>query len=193
MLISMPPARRNAVLVALLALAACAADVDDAHAHGQTQALGRAPRVPPVPDALAAPAGHVLAFTLGARGDQVYACGASGDGFAWTFVEPEATLFEGDGCRAGEHYAGPTWEARDGSTVVAAKAAEARVDARAIPWLLLKTTSNGGDGRMAKVTYVQRIATEGGLAPSSACDAKHVGARRGVPYRATYTFFRAER
>lgn len=175
------------MLFALGALSACTAENAEAHLGAQAQDLTRMPRVP---DALAAPDGNVLAFTLSARGDQVYACSAREASFAWTFVEPEATLFEGSGCRAGEHYAGPTWEASDGSTVVAAKVADQTVDATAIPWLLLKASATAGEGRMSRVTYVQRLATEGGLAPTSGCDAAHVGARRGVSYRAIYAFFR---
>jgi hypothetical protein len=141
-----------------------------------------------VPPALAVPAGHRLAFELRAEGVQVYACAAGQGGLAWVFQSPEATLTETDGRAAGRHFAGPTWEAPDGSRVVGAKAAAATPDPSAIPWLLLRASSNAGAGRMAEVAWVQRIETQGGLPPAG-CDAGQVGAVARVPYRATYAFY----
>jgi len=111
---------------------------------------------------------------------------------AWVFTAPEATLYEQREEVAGTHYAGPTWEALDGSTVVAARAAAATPDPTAIPWLLLRAVSHGGAGTMSRVTYVQRVATTGGLAPSSGCDAAAVGTVSRVPYTATYCFSEAD-
>jgi hypothetical protein len=39
----------------------------------------------------------------------------------------------------------------------------------AIPELLLKTTENHGAGQFGSVTYVQRLATKGGLPPKGRC------------------------
>jgi uncharacterized protein DUF3455 len=65
------------------------------------------------------------------------------------------------------------------------------VDATAIPWLLLKASSNTGKGTMSKVTYVQRVATTAGLAPTTGCDAEHVAALVDVAYTASYYFYEA--
>jgi hypothetical protein len=43
---------------------------------------------------------------------------------------------------------------------------------------------------MADVTFVQRIRTAGGVAPSEGCSAATVGAEARVPYRAVYCFYR---
>lgn len=43
---------------------------------------------------------------------------------------------------------------------------------------------------MAKVSYIQRLETVGGLAPASGCDAEHVGAVLRVPYEAVYYFYK---
>ena len=120
-----------------------------------------------MPPSLRAPAGSTLAFEVQAEGVQVYACAASGGSFAWTFRAPEAKLFEPGGQPAGTHYAGPTWEAGDGSKVVGAKVEGATPDPGAIPWLLLRATSHSGSGRMQQVTFVQRLQTSGGNAPGS--------------------------
>jgi hypothetical protein len=67
------------------------------------------------------------------------------------------------------------------------------VDPTAIPWLLLGAVSHAGEGRMTKVTFVQRVNTVGGLAPTSACDATHDGETKSVQYSATYRFFEANK
>jgi hypothetical protein len=146
-----------------------------------------------MPSGLAAPAGNGLAFELRADGVQIYSC-ASASGAprpAWVLQAPEATLLDDRGQRAGTHRAGPTWEALDGSSVVGAKVEAATPDPSAIPWLLLRAASHGaGQGRMADVTFVQRIQTSGGMAPSDGCNAATVGTVVRVPYHAVYCFYR---
>jgi hypothetical protein len=145
-----------------------------------------------LPAALAAPAGHELAFELSAEGVQIYACGRVAEAFAWAFQAPEAKLVDSRGQPAGTHYAGPTWEGVDGSKVVGAKVESATPDPTAIPWLLLRAASNAGTGRMADVTFVQRIQTWGGLAPAAGCGPASAGAVARVPYRAAYCFYRKQ-
>jgi hypothetical protein len=144
-----------------------------------------------VPPPLAVPSGNELAFAVDADGAQVYACTAgAGGAFGWVFQAPEAKLSEPGGPAAGTHYAGPTWESTDGSKVVGAKVEAATPDATAIPWLLLRAASHAGNGRMAEVTFVQRVRTSGGNPPQGGCDAAHAGAVSRVPYRAVYCFYR---
>jgi hypothetical protein len=148
------------------------------------------------PPTLAAPAGNELAFELFAEGVQVYKCldpagGTAAGGPAWSFHAPEATLSTRRGVFAGRHGAGPTWEGQDGSRVVATKVASETSDRPAIPALLLRATSHAGGGSMADVTFVQRVATWGGNAPSKGCSGDTVGAIVRVPYRAVYCFYRA--
>ena len=148
--------------------------------------------VPPLPSpALAVPAGNELAFHLDAVGVQIYTCKATATGFAWTFVAPEATLYREDRV-VGKHYAGPTWEYKDGSTVVGARVAGATPDPTSIPWLLLRAASHAGTGKMTPVTFIQRLETAGGIAPAAGCDATTVGAGARVPYTATYFFSQAD-
>ncbi|AKJ29623.1 DUF3455 domain-containing protein [Caldimonas brevitalea] len=146
-----------------------------------------------VPPQLKPPAGSKLTLESPAEGVQIYTCGPSKTDPArheWVFKAPEAELFDTSGKRIGKHYGGPTWESADGSKVVAAVAArDDGPDAAAIPWLLLKSTSNAGQGTFASTSYIQRVATVGGKAPTDACDAARAGTERRVPYRATYYFF----
>jgi hypothetical protein len=145
-----------------------------------------------VPPPLAVPAGNKLRFSNDAIGVQIYGCDATATGYAWVFRAPEATLHGHKGKLAGTHYAGPTWQANDGSTVVGAKVAEApAADPGAIPLLLLGAASHAGKGRMSDVTYIQRLETTGGKAPATGCDAAHIGEAVRVGYTATYYFYEA--
>lgn len=145
------------------------------------------------PSALAPAATSDLAFVLDAQGVQRYTCtGSPTAGFAWSFIAPDADLFDREPHHlAIHHFAGPTWVYRDSSSVVAARAAGVSVDATAIPWLLLNVTKHGGrEGRMTDITQIQRLDTAGGLAPVTGCDADHVGAESDVLYTARYFFYR---
>lgn len=140
-----------------------------------------------VPSELAVPEGQRLAFRLAARGDQIYGCQAGEAGTnAWLLIEPDATLYGLFGWYAGHHYAGPTWEARDGSVVKGKRLAGASVDATAIPWLLLEASEHSGRGWMTRVSYIQRLDTHGGVAPAGSCE---LGAKVEVAYTATYAFY----
>jgi hypothetical protein len=130
------------------------------------------------------------AMKLRGTGAQIYTCEASPAGFRWRLKAPEATLLDDEGADFGRHFTGPSWQARDGSTV----AGEVMVSNTApqpgsIPWLLLRAKSHSGSGAFASVAYIARIHTEGGLAPANGCDATHAGAERRVPYSAFYVFF----
>lgn len=125
------------------------------------------------------------------KGVQIYACKASGTTYAWTLKAPDATLSDARGKVLGKHFAGPTWQASDGSTVVGELLnASPSPGPGAIPWLVLRATSHTGNGVMASVQYILRTHTEGGVAPVSGCDAGHEGAEVRVPYNAVYVFFR---
>jgi len=147
---------------------------------------------PPLPDPrLAVPEGNRLAFYYDAIGVQIYACQAATAGYAWTFQAPEAKLFDRRGRLVVKHYGGPTWESvSDHSKVVAKKLAEFTVHASAIPELLLEASAHDGKGQLDDVSYIQRLDTTGGLAPTAGCDAAHVGAIARIDYTATYFFYR---
>ena len=176
--------RRFLPLALVALLAACA-----------TEAPKPTPPTVAIPGNLAAPPGESLVRTLWADGVQVYECRAKPDAGAapaWVFVAPEANLVDAGGMLVGRHYAGPTWEATDGSKVVGTvKAKVDSPDAGAIPWLLLATHSTGKPGLFDKVTTIQRVATVGGAAPAAGCDATTIGKPARVPYKAQYAQYAA--
>jgi hypothetical protein len=157
-----------------------------------TLGLGVAGAAAPVPENLAPPAALKRLADLNADGVQIYRCGppkgsTGAPGAVWNFEAPRATLTEA-GKPAGRHYAGPTWEATDGSKITGKVTARADApDSGAIAWLLLKTESAGVAGRFDQVRAVQRIYTSGGSAPAGACT--QVGEMLEVPYRAVYVLW----
>ncbi len=141
---------------------------------------------PSVPAALRVPDGNAMVWKAAATGWQIYTCAADG----WKLKAPEAILRDDAGKTIGKHFAGPTWEASDGSRVVGELKAKAdSPDGNAIPWLLVAGKSHSGDGALAKVSFIQRLATTGGKAPASGCDAAHVGAEQRIAYTATYYMY----
>ncbi len=144
------------------------------------------------PAALAPEPGEVHVLTLSAIGMQNYECRNDGESgrAGWTFVGPEARLFDAAGHNSGHHGAGPSWQADDGSRVEGT--VRARTDAPvpgAIPWLLLSAHPGETPGRLARVTSIQRVNTTGGTAPASGCDADRSGQIAHVPYTADYHFY----
>ena len=126
---------------------------------------------------------------LQGRGVQIYSCAASATGFAWKLKAPEATLFDTLGQVSGRHFAGPSWQANDGSVVVGEILASGSGDAGTIPWLLLRAKTHAGQGIFAAVGYIVRGHTTGGVPPTAGCDARRQAAEIRVPYRADYIFF----
>jgi hypothetical protein len=149
-----------------------------------------------VPAALKPADNERAVFTWYAVGSQIYECRADGKGaWAWVFVAPEADLFNQKDEKVGTHGAGPHWTALDGSRTVGTVKARANGERAAdIPLLLLTARSSGGTGRMAAVTSVQRLNTEGGNAPATGCASPlDAGKRIKEGYTADYVFFSASR
>src|ERR1700742_843768 len=151
-----------------------------------------APAYAGVPDTLQPPKGNKAFNTFHATGVQIYAC----NGTAWSFVAPRANLVNDAGNLKIIHFAGPTWQHKDGSKAVGTLfASPVTVSPTAIPWLLLSTTTSPGPfgDKLVKTTFIQRINTAGGLAPAAAtCNAATAGTQAEVPYTADYAFWRAK-
>ncbi len=146
--------------------------------------------VPQVVAPLTPPKGETLLLRAFADGMQVYECRRDDTGLRWAFIAPEAELTDDAGYTIGKHYAGPTWESRDGSKVVGQVVSSVdATDPSAIPHLLLKAKENGGTGVFAKVRSIQRLQTNGGRAPGEPCLDQDIGRRMRMRYIATYYFY----
>jgi hypothetical protein len=159
-----------------------------------------APTVDPsitVPDG----GGAVLLHASGS-GTQNYMCtqttvDGGGTAYAWALVTPEATLSDCNGAPIGHHFASeagstaPEWQTTDGTFVVGHKIGTFTPDggAGSIAWFLLQGTEHGGAGTLSNAQYIQRLFTDGGVAPPSSCDEAAVGMMLDVPYGADYYFF----
>jgi hypothetical protein len=175
-------------------------------------------KAPPVPGDLRAPAGNTAFLEGHAIGTQNYICLPSATGFSWTFFSPQATLFKTVKWLPHDvrqqivtHFLSPnpfesglpraTWQSSFDTSSVWGKAIATSTDpnfvaAGAIPWLLLQVVGaqrGPTDGAiLAQTTFVQRLNTSGGIAPSSGCSqATNVGSTALVPYTADYFFYKA--
>ncbi|WP_308923894.1 DUF3455 domain-containing protein [Janthinobacterium sp. J1-1] len=147
-----------------------------------------------LPATVQVPAGHQVAMQTVGVGKIAYECKAKKDmsGHEWVFGGPDAVLNDRGGMQVGT-YVGPpaTWASRDGSAVTATQVAVAPAGAGNIPYQLVKANPATGSGAMQGVSYIQRVATQGGVAPMSACSASNLGAKQWVPYQADYIFWKA--
>jgi Protein of unknown function (DUF3455) len=162
------------------------------------------------------------AFLVGhATGTQNYVCLPAtppATGFAYVLFTPEATLFDDHGKQIITHYFSPnlapdpgeiegtiraTWQTSDTSIVWAKATANAThatdpdfVEEGAVAWLTLARVGaqDGprGEDTFADVTFVQRLNTHGGLAPTDCTSLAAVGKVAFMPYTADYFFYSAD-
>jgi len=178
--------RTTLALIAVPGLSACA-----------TQ--GGAPMAPfsqaALPDAVKVPMGHRVVMETMAAGDITYQCRAKKDmagQFEWVFVGPDAGMKDRSGKMVGKYYGPPaTWESNDGSKVTGAQLAVAPAGAGNIPSQLVKANPAMGMGAMQGVSFIQRVNTRGGVAPSDSCSAANLDKKQVVTYVADYIFWRA--
>ncbi len=145
-----------------------------------------------LPEAVRAPAGARQTMWTVGRGELTYECREKKDmagQYDWAFVGPVATLYGADQKAVGKYYAGPTWESSDGSKVTGKQVATAPGGSGNIPLQLVKAEPAMGMGAMQGVAYIQRLNTQGGVAPAMACGMAEKGQRQQVGYAADYVFY----
>lgn len=173
--------------VAALSLTACASNMSMPASMKFSQAA--------LPAAVQVPAGNKVAMETVGVGQITYECRAKKDmagQFEWVFAGPDAKLMDRNGKQVGKYYGPPaTWESMDGSKFTGTQLAVAPGGAGNIPFQLVKSNPAMGSGAMTGVTYVQRSATKGGVAPAMPCGAANMGAKQIVNYQADYIFYKA--
>jgi len=149
-----------------------------------------------LPDAIKVPAGHKVMMEAVGKGEITYECRAKKDAmdqFEWAFVGPDAKLFSRQGNAVGKYYGPPaTWEALDGSKVSAMQLAVAPGTAGSLPLQLVKANPAQGSGLMQGVTYIQRVETQAGVAPTTPCSQAQAGQKQNVSYQADYIFWQVQ-
>lgn len=144
-----------------------------------------------IPNDLKVPDGNVLLLRAYGKGVQIYDCPISDP----PKPTPHAILLMGDmdeGDLVAIHFKGPSWQATDGSIVVGDAANAKHVaapDPDGVDWLLLPAKSNTGNGLFSKVTYIQRLFTDGGKAPVGGCGQVQDQTQVLVEYSAQYLFY----
>ena len=148
-----------------------------------------------LPAAVQVPAGNKVAMETVGVGEITYQCSPKKDmagQFEWVFAGPDAKLMDRGGKQVGKYFGPPaTWENMDGSKVTATQVAVSPAATGNIPMQLVKANPAMGAGAMTGVTYIQRVSTQGGVAPAMACGASNLGARQVVQYQADYIFYKA--
>ncbi|MDP3355113.1 MAG: DUF3455 domain-containing protein [Polaromonas sp.] len=177
---------RTAMATATVALiAACASTTPMMPSYSQAA----------LPAAVQVPTGNKVALETIGVGEITYQCSAKKDmagQFEWVFAGPDARLLDRSGRQVGKYYGPPaTWEAMDGSKLTAVQLAVAPHTAGSIPLQLVKGNPAMGAGAMQGVTYIQRVNTQGGVAPAAPCTAANLSAKQIVKYQADYIFYKA--
>ena len=150
------------------------------------------PELPAQCGSIQVEAGNKLAFHAYAKGVQIYKWNVITQ--KWDLFGPQAGLFAEENYHGeiGTHYVGPTWESKSGSKVEGRRVlgTGCTPDPTAVAWLLLSKFRTEGAGIFSSVTFIQRVNTTGGLAPSD--PGLLDGETREIPYTAEYYFYRAE-
>ena len=152
-------------------------------------ALAGPPSPTGVPDQITPGDGNKVFLVGQGVGVQIYTC----NGVVWSSAVPRADLFDDNGKLIIKHFAGPSWQAKDGSKAVGTVVDKVIPDESAIPWVLLSAkTTPGADGdRLVDTTFIQRLFTVGGLQPPAAdCNAATAGTVVESPYTAEYVFWK---
>ena len=148
-----------------------------------------------LPAAVQVPAGNKVFWETTGVGDITYECRAKANmagQFEWVFVGPDAALNDASGKQVGKYYGPPaTWAGMDGVKVTATQLAVSPGGAGNIPLQLVKANPASGNGSLTGTTYIQRVNTQGGVAPASACEGSNTGAKQIVKYQAGYIFWHA--
>ena len=147
-----------------------------------------------LPDAVKVPAGHRVVMETVGVGQITYECRAkanTADAFEWVFVGPQAALNDRSGKTVGSYFGPPaTWASTDGSKLTGTQLAVAPAGAGNIPLQLVKANPATGSGAMSGISHIQRVATQGGVAPAMACGAGTAGQKQVVNYQADYVFWK---
>lgn len=148
-----------------------------------------------LPDSIKVPAGHKVAMETTGVGEITYECRDKANAVGqteWFFVGPKAVLNDRSGKPVGSYFGPPaTWQAQDGSKITGTQLAVAPSSAGNLPYQLVKANPAEGKGAMSGVSYIQRVALKGGVAPSSECTAANKGQQAVVKYQADYIFWAA--
>lgn len=189
-------------------LIAAAATVGAAITIALGQATQAQDRTQAVPDNIRVEEGHRPFLNAHAYGTQNYMCLPKGSALEWTPVGPQATLYTNRVLQVTTHFLSrnpdeggttrPTWHHSRDSSTIWGEPIETSIDPEfvapdAIAWLKLRVVGKvegPTGGVLTNTTFIQRVNTVGGKAPTTGCsDWGQVGHRVFVPYQTDYIFY----
>jgi hypothetical protein len=149
-----------------------------------------------LPANLQVPAGHRAALMLVGSGDVVYECHPTGQAtgqYAWRFTRPDARLLDAGGKQVGRYFGPPaTWDHWAGSRVTGRELATAPGGEGNLPLQLVQAEpATGSHDALRGTTYIQRVNTKGGAAPTKDCGPMNMREAQPIKYQADYIFYRA--
>jgi hypothetical protein len=145
-----------------------------------------------VAPALRASAEEEPAFMLSADGVHIYQCRQVDPNgrFGWVFTAPDATLFEGSRSAATHKTPNLFESLSDRSSVSGVVRATQGAGGNNLPWVAINAQPIGPSGMFADVTSIQRVNTQGGVAPAEGCGPANDGAESRIGFRADYYFYK---
>jgi hypothetical protein len=157
-------------------------------------ALSAIPEPSGIAPRLRASADEEAAFRLSGNGVYIYVCRPTAfdpDVYAWYFLAPDATLYDGSRS-AGRFATVGIYESLDDRTSVSGVVrATQPAGAGNLPWALIRARPNGeSSGLFQGVTSIQRVNTSGGAPPRGGCSLDTLGEEARVTYNADYYFYR---
>lgn len=150
-----------------------------------------------LPAEVRVPPGNKAALQLKAVGEVTWVCEFKGaptlGQYEWKIQRPDARLLDRDGKQVGRYFGvPPQWDYWAGSNVTGEPVATAPSGPGNLPVALVKANpATGSAGVFTGTTYIQRVATKGGVAPAEECGWMIHRQTRNVKYEADYIFYRA--
>jgi hypothetical protein len=142
---------------------------------------------------LRAPDTETPAFMLTGNGVYIYECRQSAldaNRYEWGFVVPDATLYDG-GRSVARHATAGLYEALgDRSSISGVVRGTQAAGTANLPWISIRAQPLAEAGLFSGVTTIQRVNTNGGAAPVTACGPANIGAEARVAYQADYYFYK---
>lgn len=169
---------RSLLIAAALAIALPAAAI--------TEPTGIAP-------SLRASANEAPAFVLNGNGVYIYQCKQSAldpNAYYWSFVVPDATLYEGSRSVARFATVGLMEALGDRSSISGVVRSSQGAGPANLPWTLMQAQPLAETGMFAGVTSIQRVNTSGGAAPVGGCGPDNTGDEARIAFQADYYFYR---
>ena len=157
-----------------------------------TLATAAVPEPQGVPPRLRPSANEVASLRLTGSGVMIYQCRATltnPNAYAWYYVAPDATLYDG-GHEVARMTSPNLIEGLSDPSSLSGVVRASQAATGGLPWTLAQAIPMGDSGIFAGVTSFQRLNTRGGMPPATGCSSDNVGEESRIAFDADYYFYR---